>query len=67
MTPIKPLMSILSHVNHMPFFPPLGTSASLGEQITGPPRVSWGLWEARKMVGLIGKCKNLNDARGFIK
>lgn len=49
-TPIKPLMSILSHVNHTPFLSPLGTSASLGEQIIGLPRVSWGLPEARNMV-----------------
>lgn len=32
-TPIKPLMSILSHVNHMPFSLPLGASATLGEPV----------------------------------
>lgn len=61
-TPIKPLMSILSYVNHTPFFSPLGTSIPLGEQIIGPPRISRGLWEPRRMVDLICKCKKLADA-----
>lgn len=65
-TPIKPLMSILSHVNHKPFFPLWEHQLPLVSESLAHP-VSAGACEKLERWWFNLQMKKLNDAGGFRK